>query len=495
MCYTDAVEESVGRATRSYEKRARGNCVRDNSIEAPAGEMRYHDSMLDAIGDTPLIRLHRIVSDVQPLVLAKMEMFNPGGSVKDRIGPAMIEYCEQLGLLRPGGTIVEPTSGNTGHGLAIAAAIKGYHCIFVMTDKVSEEKRSLLRAYGAEVVICPSSVPYDSPEHYKNVAHRLADEIPGACCPDQYSNLANPATHYATTGPEIWHDTAGRITAFVAGIGTGGNISGTARFLKEQNPNVKIIGADPPGSVYSGDTPGPYKVEGIGMEILPHNYDPSVVDEVIRVDDRTSFYWARRLAREEGILAGGSAGTALAAALVYARRLTPNDVVVVLLPDTGRGYLSKQFNDTWMRENNMLVQAETDEPTLRDVLTYRRTHDRTRPLVVSVAPTDNIDDAVELLRRYGISQTPVMEGGHMVGSLTENLLLRRLASGEPLASTVVRDLQGPPFPQLAGDALAQEAYTLFSSGQSAVAVMDNDALEGIVTKSDLLEFWAHTRGE
>lgn len=461
--------------------------------DAPGGEMRYLHNMLDAIGNTPLMRLNRIASDLQPLILAKMEMFNPGGSVKDRIGPAMIEYCEQLGLLRPGGTIVEPTSGNTGHGLAIAAAIKGYHCIFVMTDKVSEEKRSLLRAYGAEVVICPGSVTHDSPEHYKNVAHRLADEIPGACCPDQYSNPANPATHYATTGPEIWRDTAGRISALVAGIGTGGTISGTARYLKEQNPNVKIIGADPPGSVYSGDTPGPYKVEGIGMELFPKNYDSSVVDEVIRIDDRTSFYWARRLAREEGILAGGSAGTALGAALIYARRLTANDVIVVLIPDTGRGYLSKQFNDTWMRENNLLVQAETSQPTLHDVLTYRRTHSRTMPMVVSVAPTDSIADAVELLRRYGISQTPVMERGRMVGSLTENLLLRHLASGEPLTSMVVGDLQGPPFRVLQADALAHEAYTLFSSGQSAVAVMRDDQLEGIVTKSDLLEFWAHTR--
>src|SRR6202521_1351827 len=460
---------------------------------APGGEMHCLNNMLDAMGNTPLMRLSRVASDVQRLMLAKMEMFNPGGSVKDRIGPTMIEYCEKRGLLRPGGTIVEPTSGNTGHGLAIAAAIKGYHCIFVMTDKASEEKRSLLRAYGAEVVICPSSVTHESPEYYKNVAYRLAKEIPGACCPDQYSNPANPATHYATTGPEIWSDTAGRITTFVAGIGTGGTISGTARYLKEQNPNIKIIGADPPGSVFSGDTPGPYKVEGIGMELFPKNYDPSLVDEVIRIDDRTSFYWARRLAREEGILAGGSAGTALGAALVYARRLTANDVVVVLIPDTGRGYLSKQFNDTWMRENNLLVQAETTQPTLRDVLTYRRTHTRTMPLVVSVSPTDSIADAVELLRRYGISQTPVMESGHMVGSLTENLLLRHLASGEPLTSMVVGDLQGPPFRELQGDALAHEAYTLFSSGQSAVAVMRDDQLEGIVTKSDLLELWAHTR--
>ena len=467
----------------------------DMKTEALQGKMRYFNTMIDAIGNTPLMRLNQVASDVQPLVLAKMEMFNPGGSVKDRIGPAMIEYCEKQGLLRPGGTIVEPTSGNTGHGLAIAAAIKGYHSIFVMTDKVSEEKRSLLRAYGAEVVICPSSVTHDSTEHYKNVAHRIADEIPGACCPDQYSNPANPAAHYVTTGPEIWRDTAGRLSAFVAGIGTGGTITGTARYLKEQNPNVKVIGADPPGSVYSGDTPKPYKIEGIGMELFPHNYDPSVVDEVIRIDDRTSFYWARRLAQEEGILVGGSAGTALGAALIYARRLTSNDVIVVLFPDTGRGYLSKQFNDTWMRENNMLVQAETDEPTLHDVLTHRRTHSRTMPLVVSVAPGDSIADAVELLRRYGISQTPVIENGRIVGSLTENLLLRHLASGEPLESMVVRDLQGPPFTELQAGALAHEAYTLFSSGQYAVAVKNGDELEGIVTKSDLLDFWAHSRNQ
>jgi cystathionine beta-synthase len=461
------------------------------TTEPAMGKIRYLHSILEQIGNTPLLRLNRVVGDVQPLVLVKMEMFNPGGSVKDRIGPAMIEYCEQKGWLRPGGTIIEPTSGNTGHGLAMAAAIKGYHCIFVMPDKVSEEKRSLLRAYGAEVVICPSSVDHDSPEYYKNVAHRLANEIPGACCPDQYSNPANPAAHYATTGPEIWRDTAGRVTAFVAGIGTGGTITGAARYLKEQNPQVKVVGADPAGSVYSGDTPRPYKVEGIGMDVFPENYDPSVVDEVIRVDDRTSFYWARRLAREEGILVGGSAGTALSAALTYARRLTANDVIVVLLPDTGRGYLSKQFNDTWMRENDMLVMVESEQPTLRDVLNYRRSHSLSMPLVVSVHASDSLADAVELLRRYGISQTPVMDDGRMIGSLTEDLLLHRLASGEPLDRSAVGDIQGPPFPTLEADNAAREAYTFFSDCHSAVAVMNKGNLEGIVTKSDLLDFWAH----
>ncbi|HLZ63838.1 MAG TPA: cystathionine beta-synthase [Ktedonosporobacter sp.] len=460
--------------------------------EPTMGEMHYYQNILAAIGNTPLVHLNRIASDVPPLVLAKMEMFNPGGSVKDRIGPAMIDACEKLGLLRPGGTIVEPTSGNTGHGLAIAAALKGYHCIFVMTDKASEEKRSLLRAYGAEVVICPSSVTHDSPDYYKNVAYRMAREIPGACCPDQYANPSNPAAHYASTGPEIWRDTAGRVTTFVAGIGTGGTISGTGRYLKEQNPAIKVIGADPPGSVYSGDSPKPYKVEGIGMDIYPENYDPAVVDDFVRVDDRTSFYWARRLAREEGILTGGSAGTALAAAMTYSRQLTPNDVVVVLLPDTGRGYLSKQFNDVWMRENDLLMPAETDQPTMRDVLTYRRSHSRSMPLVVSVSSADSVADAVELLRRYGISQTPVIEHGQMVGSLTEDLLLHRLASGEPLSSSLVGQVQGPPFPTLEADIPAREAYTLFSSGQDAVAVLDRGNLDGIVTKSDLLEFWAHT---
>jgi cystathionine beta-synthase len=455
--------------------------------------MRYYNSVLEAIGNTPLVRLNRVAADVPAIVLAKLEMLNPGGSVKDRIGPAMIEYCEQNGLLRPGGTIIEPTSGNTGHGLAMAAAQKGYHCIFVMTDKVSEEKRSLLRAYGAEIVICPSTAAPDSPENYKNVAYRMAKEIPGACCPNQYANPANPEAHYRGTGPEIWRDTNGKVTVFVAGIGTAGTVTGTARYLKEQNPAIKIVGADPPGSIYSGDTPGAYKVEGIGTDTFPGNYEADLVDDFVRVDDRASFYWARRLAREEGILVGGSAGTAVAAAIAYARNLTPQDVVVVLLPDTGRGYLSKQFNDVWMRENDLLLPAESAQPTLRDVLAYRRSHSRSMPLIVSVTPEDTIADAVELLRRYGISQTPVMEGMEMVGSLTEELLLRRLSSGEPLSDSTVGEVQGPPFVELESDAPAREAYTLFSSGQSAVAVVSHSILEGIVTKSDLLEFWAHSR--
>src|SRR5690348_6710578 len=327
--------------------------------------MRYFSSILETIGHTPLVRLNKVSQGVRPLLLAKVEFFNPGGSVKDRIGISMIEASERAGLLKPGATLVEPTSGNTGTGLALAAAVKGYKCIFVMTDKVSEEKRGLLRALGAEVVICPNSAGHESPENYHNVAARLAREIPGACQPDQYSNPANPAAHYRTTGPELWDDTDGKISAFVAGVGTTGTIIGTARYLKEQNPRIAIVGADPAGSIFSGDTPRPYKVEGIGTDMFPANWDPSLVDEIIRVDDRTSFALTRRLAREEGILCGGSAGTALAAALEYAQDLSADDVMVVLLPDTGRGYLSKVFNDTWMRENGFFEAPS--QPSLADV--------------------------------------------------------------------------------------------------------------------------------
>ena len=451
--------------------------------------MRYFETIVDTIGHTPLVRLNKIAQDVQPLILAKAEFFNPGGSVKDRIGVGLIEACERAGLLKPGGTIVEPTSGNTGTGLAIAAANKGYHCIFVMTDKVSEEKRSLLRAFGAEVVICPVSAPPDSPENYHNVAARLAREIPGACNPDQYSNPANPASHYRTTGPEIWDDTDGKVTAFVAGIGTAGTIIGTARYLKEKNPNIKIIGADPAGSIYSGDTPKPYKVEGIGTEIFPENWDPSVVDEVIRIDDRTSFQLAHRLTREEGMFAGGSCGTAVGAALEYAKRLGPDDVVVVLLPDGGRGYLSKVYNDTWLRENGF-YEAPT-QPTLADVLAFRRQLVPTLPAVVGVSPDEPVAGAIDQFHRYGISQLPVIESGRIVGSLTESQLLQRFASGERLDGQTVRDWQGAPLPSLPETATAREAYTLLAGGQAAVAVVGPDGLRGVISRSDLMEFWAH----
>ena len=451
--------------------------------------MQYYESILDTIGHTPLVRLQRIGYNYAPLILGKCEMFNPGGSVKDRIGVKLIEACERAGLLQPGGTIVEPTSGNTGTGLAIAAAIKGYRCVFVMTDKVSEEKRSLLRALGAEVVICPSNVPYDSPESYRNVAARLAKEIPGACSPNQYANPANPAAHYATTGPELWEATDGKITAFVAGIGTSGTIIGTARYLKEQNPQIKVVGADPAGSIYSGDTPGPYKVEGIGTDNFPENYKPALVDEVIRIDDRTSFQLARRLAREEGILAGGSAGTALGAALEYAKRLGPQDVLVVLLPDTGRGYLSKFYNDTWLHENGLTEPAPA--AMLADVLAFRRQSNPGMPMLVSVSPKESISVAIERLHRYGISQLPVIDAGQVVGSLTETQLLQHVAAGEDITGWTVADWQTPPLPSLQETANVHEAYTLLASGHPAVAVHNAQGLQGVIAKSDLLEFWAH----
>ncbi|MFI5274295.1 MAG: cystathionine beta-synthase [Ktedonobacterales bacterium] len=451
--------------------------------------MRYYNTILETIGHTPLVRLNSIARDLKPLLLAKVEYFNPGGSVKDRIGVSMIEAAEQAGILKPGATIVEPTSGNTGTGLALAAAVKGYKCVFVMTDKVSEEKRGLLRALGAEVVICPNSAAFDAPDNYHNVAARLARELPNAFSPDQYANPANPAAHYRSTGPEIWDDTDGKVTAFVAGVGTTGTIVGTARYLKERNPKVQVIGADPAGSIFSGDTPAPYKVEGIGTEHFPENWDPSVVDEVIRVDDRASFRMAQRLTRDEGIFVGGSAGTAAAAAVEYAQRLGPDDVVVVLLPDGGRGYLSKLYDERWMRENGFYEVPV--QPTLADVLAYRRQTTSEVPMVVGIAADEFIAEAIGRFHRYGISQLPVLEGDRIVGTLTETQMLQRFAAGERLNGQRVRDWQGPPMPALAETAPVREAYTLMAGGQNAVAVTSAEGLRGVVSKSDLMEFWAH----
>src|SRR3954447_19163277 len=345
--------------------------------------MEYAASIIELIGNTPLVRLNRVTrelgpADQQPLILAKLEMLNPGGSVKDRIGLPMIEAAERAGLLKPGGTIIEPTSGNTGHGLAIAAALKGYRCIFVMADKQSTEKQALLRAYGAEVVLCPTNVDPESPESYYSVAARLARDIPGAFKPDQYWNIENPSAHERTTRPEIWEQTDGHVTHFVASVGTGGTISGAGHFLRERRPDLVVVGADPEGSILSGDTARPYLTEGIGEDFLPGTYDPAVVDRWVRVSDRDAFAAARRLTREEGILAGGSCGTALVAARQIVRELTQTDggeaaVVVVLLPDSGRNYLSKIYNDEWMRANGLM--ATTGEATRIAVLLADRHHD------------------------------------------------------------------------------------------------------------------------
>ncbi len=452
--------------------------------------MKYFDSILGTLGETPLVQLSRVGQEVPGLLLAKMEQFNPAGSVKDRIGLRLIESCERDGRLKPGGVIVEPTSGNTGAGLAMAAAIKNYRCIFVMTDKASEEKRNLLRAYGAEVVVCPSSVSADDPASYQSVAARLAKEIPGACSPNQYSNPANPETHVLSTGPEIWRDTDGKITHFVAGIGTAGTIVGVAKYLKSKNPDIVIVGADPEGSVYSGDTPKPYKVEGIGMDHFPDNYVPSLVDRFVRVTDAASFAYVRQLARTEGILAGPSCGTALAAAVEVGKEAGPNAVIVVLFPDSGRAYLSKAFNETWLRENGL--SESQPSASLRDLLASRSKLSST-PAVLSVAPEDSAMKAIELTRVYGISQIPVIFEDRIVGSLTESQMIQKLAAGEHAESKTAKDWMGPAIPELSDTAAVQQAYTLFASGQNAIAVRDSEnknTITAVITKSDLLEYWS-----
>src|SRR5438093_785622 len=383
--------------------------------------MEVMDTFLDAVGHTPLVRLQKVARGVQPTVLAKLEMLNPGGSVKDRIGLRMIEVAEQAGRLKPGGTIVEPTSGNTGHGLAIAAAIKGYKCIFVMPDKMSQEKVSLLRAYGAEVVITPTAVPPESPESYYRVADRLTEEIPGAFQPNQYYNQINPQTHYLTTGPEIWEQTDGKLDVLVAGVGTGGTISGVARYLKEQNPSVMVVGADPEGSLFSApDEPArPYLTEGIGEDFWPTTFDPTMVDRYIRVSDRDSFLTARAVTRQEGILVGGSGGTAVFAALTVARELPPESLIVVILPDTGRNYLSKLYSDSWMLQYGFLERPEIVR--VEEVLTAK--HGVIPPLVV-VGAHEKVRQAVDRLQEFGISQAPVSredsaDVSALVGSIRE----------------------------------------------------------------------------
>ena len=371
--------------------------------------MEYVESILDLVGNTPLVRLHKVTEGLRPLILAKLEQLNPGGSVKDRIGLSMLEDAEGRGLLRPGGTIVEPTSGNTGHGLAMAAAIKGYKMIFVMPDKMSAEKISLLRAYGAEVVICPTNVERESPQSYYSVADRLTREVPGAFQPNQYFNPRNPEAHYRTTGPEIWRQTEGRITTFVAGVGTGGTITGVGKYLKEQNPAVRVIGADPEGSIYSGEI-APYKVEGVGEDFWPGTFDREIVDEFIQVTDRECFVAARKLARQEGILVGGSAGLALHAAIQVAVDSKPDDVIVVLLPDTGRNYLTKFFSDEWMRQNGYLQRLVPAR--VREVID---SHTDGVPELVSVGAGKSVGEAIDLMQQYGISQLLVTENGSSAG--------------------------------------------------------------------------------
>jgi cystathionine beta-synthase len=457
--------------------------------------MQVHDSLISLVGNTPLVRLRKVtrqlgVQEPGADVLAKIEYFNPGGSVKDRIALRMIEAAEASGELQPGGTIVEPTSGNTGVGLAIVAAEKGYHCLFVCPDKVSQDKISVLRAYGAEVVVCPTTVSPDHPDSYYSVSDRLARETPGGWKPNQYANQENPNSHYHSTGPEIWAQTEGRVTYFVAGIGTGGTISGTGKYLKEvSGGRVKVIGADPEGSVYSGGTGRPYLVEGVGEDIWPDTYDKSICDQIIAVSDADSFLMTRRLAREEALLTGGSCGMAVVAALQVARQAGPNDVIVVLLPDGGRGYLAKIFSDEWMADYGFLTE-ETAEPRVAEVLERKP---GALPPFVHAHPKDNVRTVIESMREFDVSQLPVLSAeppvmaAEVVGSIVERDLLDALISGKVGPDDVVSGLMSPPLPTVgSGEPVSTAVAALGQAGAALVLVDGKPA--GMITRQDILTF-------
>lgn len=445
--------------------------------------MHYYDSALDLIGRTPLVKLTRVMDGAACTVLAKVEFLNPGGSVKDRPVLTMIRDAEERGQLKAGGTIVEATSGNTGTGLAMVAAIKGYRCILVMPDKVSDEKVRLLRAYGAEVVITPTKAPASSPESYYGVAARLASEIPGAFQPNQFANPLNPKAHEATTGPEIWEQTAGKLTHFVSGIGTGGTISGCSHYLKHKNPHLNVIGADPEGSIYSGDTAKSYKVEGIGEDFLPATVDLRAIDKIERVSDKESFLMTRRVCREEGLLVGGSSGTALVAARRAAASLPSSAIMVVLLPDSGRGYLSKIFNDEWMRTNGFLGEAGL-AATVGEVLRAKGE----LPKLITVSPVDTVRRGVELMREFQISQIPVVSDGAMVGSINEVAVMQLIFDHADMVHAEVKDVMGRPFPSLDEKEEVGRAYKELSLGHAAVVVAHEGKAIGVLTKMDIINY-------
>ncbi len=457
--------------------------------------MKYANSVIDLVGNTPLVKLNRVTEGIRATVLAKVEYVNPGGSVKDRIAVRMVEAAEESGALKPGGTIVEPTSGNTGVGLALVAQQRGYSCVFVCPDKVGEEKRNVLKAYGARVVVCPTSVAPDDPNSYYSVSDRLTKEIDGGWKPDQYSNPMGPASHYATTGPEIWADTDGRVTHFVTGVGTGGTITGTGRYLQEVSADrecgpVQVIGADPEGSVYSGGTGRPYLVEGVGEDFWPGAYDPDVPDEIVAVSDAESFAMTRRLAREEGLLVGGSCGMAVVAALQVAARLGPEGVVVVLLPDSGRGYLAKIFSDTWMASYGF---GEGHGPgTVADVL---RRKTGSMPALVHTHPSETVRDAIEILHEYGVSQMPVVGAeppvvaGEVAGSVSERDLLDAVFSGTAQLADPVSKHMGAPLPLVGGGESIETARAELHHADAVMVVVDGKPA-GVLTRADLLSFLA-----
>jgi cystathionine beta-synthase len=456
--------------------------------------VQYVNSLLDLIGNTPLVRLGPTTDGATPLVLAKVEYLNPGGSVKDRIATRMVEAAEESGQLRPGGTIVEPTSGNTGVGLAMVAQKRGYHCVFVCPDKVSEDKRNVLRAYGAEVVVCPTAVEPDDPGSYYSVSDRLTREIEGAWKPNQYANQHNPRSHYETTGPEIWAQTEGRVTHFVCGVGTGGTISGTGAYLKEQNPDVQVIGADPAGSVYSGGSGRPYLVEGVGEDFWPSTYDREIADRIIEVSDGDSFDFTRRLAREEAMLVGGSSGMAAFAAVQLARELQAEGredaVIVVLLPDSGRGYLAKVFNDEWLGQYGFL--PATTEQSVGEVL---RGKSGRLPDLVHTHPSETIAQAVHILQEYGVSQMPVVRAeppivaAEVAGSVSERRLLDALYSGHAKLVDQVQAHMDQPLPTVGANEPVHEAVHKLETADALLVQEDGKPI-GVVTRQDLLAYLA-----
>ena len=452
---------------------------------------KIYGNILETVGNTPLVELHRIAKGIQATVYAKVEFFNPGGSVKDRIALAMIEAAEKEGRIKPGGTIVEATSGNTGAGLALVAAIKGYKTIFTMPDKMSQEKVRMLKAYGAEVIICPTAVPHDSPESYHSVAEKMVRETPNSILANQYFNPENPESHYRTTGPEIWDQTDGKIDCFVCGVGTGGTISGAAKFLKEKNPKIRVVGADPVGSalreyfytrkVIAGH---PYKVEGIGQEIIPGTVYWDYIDEMHSVSDKESFLAARRLAREEGMLVGGSAGSAMFVALKVAKELPAGKTLVVILADTGKYYLSKFYSDEWMKENRFL---DIEKVSLERVLEVKSNG---IPTIISVEPTSTVREALDMMKKYNISQMPVLQGNKSVGSIEEGEVMAKVLENNDLLKGPVKQVMNKSFPVVSFTETIENAKTHLTRHNPAVLIEKSGSIVGIITKSDLLDFIA-----